>query len=386
MNQVKLFLACVCCLFLTSCTGLKNIQDLTYIVAIGMDFDVDKKEYTVYLQGLDFADVAKQEGGRPVEPAPIFLASATGETLNLAISKLYKVSEPPLFFGHTNVLLVTEKLVKHKFKELIEEIGRNRSLRPTLRVIVTKDPLEETLSTNALFSYPAVYTILFKKNSDELAQNEIRPMVLMDFLREFYEPMGVARIPTVKIDQNSWKAEKEYPVLYFDGYAIFQQQEYVTTLPFEDAQFINWLLEKSVTLDQKVEKDGELIAAVKLVSPKMKIKYDPGSLSPTFSIELAIQADLLEKIKDIPLDNLTKLIEDSLKKKITSLYSVGIQNKIDILNAGVKWYRKNPMKFQELKQSKTFYLDDHSLKDVKVNVQIIHSNNYKYDQRGNGGY
>ena len=359
---------------------------MTYIVAIGMDFDVDKKEYTVYLQGLDFADVAKQEGGRPVEPAPIFLASATGETLNLAISKLYKVSEPPLFFGHTNVLLVTEKLVKHKFKELIEEIGRNRSLRPTLRVIVTKDPLEETLSTNALFSYPAVYTILFKKNSDELAQNEIRPMVLMDFLREFYEPMGVARIPTVKIDQNSWKAEKEYPVLYFDGYAIFQQQEYVTTLPFEDAQFINWLLEKSVTLDQKVEKDGELIAAVKLVSPKMKIKYDPGSLSPTFSIELAIQADLLEKIKDIPLDNLTKLIEDSLKKKITSLYSVGIQNKIDILNAGVKWYRKNPMKFQELKQSKTFYLDDHSLKDVKVNVQIIHSNNYKYDQRGNGGY
>ena len=88
------------CLMFTGCSGLKNIQDLTYIVAIGLDYDEEKQEYTAYLQGLNFANVAKQEGAKPIEPIPIFIASASGETLNLAVSKLYKKSEPPVFFGH----------------------------------------------------------------------------------------------------------------------------------------------------------------------------------------------------------------------------------------------------------------------------------------------
>lgn len=386
MKHLFFILACVCCLFLTSCSGLKNIQDLTYVVALGMDYDEEKKEYTAYVQSLNFANVAKQEGGKPVEPVPIFIASATGETLNLAISKLYKKSEPPLFFGHTLTLVISESLAKNKFQEVMKEIGRNRSLRPTLRVIVTKEKMEDTLNTKALFNYPAVYTVLYKKDSGELAQDEIRPTILMYFLKDYYEPMGVAKLPTVKIDPDSWKADKDYPVLYFDGYAMFQQQKYMNELTFHDAFFINWLLEDKVTFDHKVQEDGQLIAAVRLSSPKMKIKYENNEHVPKFSIELSVQGDLLEKLKDIPLDKLTKIIENDLKKRVTSLYEVGLENNMDVLNSGVKWYRKHPKKFQELKKSQTFYLDQSSLNSVNVDVQVVHFNSYKYDQRGNGGY
>ncbi|MGD6969328.1 hypothetical protein ACQCVP_23255 [Rossellomorea vietnamensis] len=104
---------------------MKNIQDLTYIVSMGMDYDEENKEFKVYIQGLNFANVAKQEGSRPTEPVPIFIASATGETLNLAVSKLYKKSEPPLFFGHVVTLVLTESVMKEKFQEVMNEIGRN---------------------------------------------------------------------------------------------------------------------------------------------------------------------------------------------------------------------------------------------------------------------
>ncbi|WP_404458519.1 hypothetical protein [Sutcliffiella horikoshii] len=70
----------LCIFLLTGCGGIKNIQDLTYIVAIGMDYDEVEEEYIVYLQGLNFANVAKQEGGKPVEKIPSFVGTARGKT------------------------------------------------------------------------------------------------------------------------------------------------------------------------------------------------------------------------------------------------------------------------------------------------------------------
>ncbi|MFE8699886.1 Ger(x)C family spore germination protein [Cytobacillus sp. FJAT-54145] len=376
----------VCCLFLTGCAGLKNIQDLTYIVAIGMDFDEEKDEYTVYLQALNFANVAKQEGPRPTEPIPIFIATAKGETLNLAVSELYKKSEPPLFFGHVSTVLLSKRIVTHRFREVIEDIGRNRSLRPTLRVLTTEEDISEVFSIKALFNYPAVYTVLFKKNSIELSQDEIKPMTLMKFLRVYYEPMGLARLPTVRIDKKTWQADKNNPVLYLDGYSIFHNQQFVKDLSLNDSVFINWMLEDRVTLDQKVKKDQELLAVIKLATPEMKVNYEEGTDSPKFSIEVSANADVLEKIKDVPLQDLKQIIDSDLKKRITSLYQEGVDNKIDILNVGEKWYRQQPKKYAELKQTKEFYLDKDSLSNVKVDVKIFHFNSYKYDQRGNGGY
>ncbi|MEH7332087.1 Ger(x)C family spore germination protein, partial [Neobacillus drentensis] len=144
------------CILLTGCSGLKNIQDLNYIVAIGLDYDAEKGEYKAYLQALNFANVAKIEAGRPTEKVPAFVASATGETLNLAVRKLYKTSEPPLFFGHVITYVISNKLVTHKFNEVVPEIGRNRSLRHTLRLVVTEDNMNDIFNTQALFQYPEV--------------------------------------------------------------------------------------------------------------------------------------------------------------------------------------------------------------------------------------
>ena len=376
----SVILISVWCLMLSGCSGIKNIQDLTYIVSIGMDYDEEKGEFTVYLQGLNFLNVAKQEGGKSADPVPIFVAMAKGETLNLAVRKLYKVSEPPLYFGHVKTLVITNRIVQHKFQEVVEEIGKNRSIRPTLHVVTTDEEIEEVLNTNALFNYPAVYTVLFNKDAYEVAQNEIRPVALMNFLREYYEPMNAAKLPSVKIDKTSWKADKDYPVLYFDGYSVFQNRKYMKELAFEDSLFLNWLMEKYIAVDERVDVEGKLAAAVKLESPKLKIKYEEGSSSPKFSIDLSIRADLLEKVQDISMNRLTSLVEEEIKAKLRTLYLDGVENKIDYLNAGEKWFRMHPEKFAEIQKTGRFYLEEDSLTDIKVKVQIFNFNSYKYNQ------
>ncbi|MGI8386462.1 Ger(x)C family spore germination protein [Robertmurraya sp. P23] len=373
------FICIIGCLLLTSCSGLKNIQDLTYIVAIGLDYNEETKEYTAYLQGLNFASVAKQEGGKPTEPIPIFVASAKGETLNLAVSNLYKMSEPPLFFGHVKTLILTQAIVENKFNEVIKEIGRNRSLRPTLRIISTSEDMQDLLNVKALFNYPAVYTVLYKKNQYEIAQDEIRPTMLMFFLREFHEPMGMAKIPTVSIDKESWKADEPYPILYFSGYSVFQQQKYIQTFPFKDAVYLNWLREKHVALNQKVEEDGQLIAVLKLSTPKVQVLYEDNLSAPVFSLNISVEADLLEKLKEVPIKKVKDIIQKDVESKVTELYLNGVEKRLDVLNVGERWYRANPKKYQEIKTSNRFYLDKNSLKDVKVSVRILHYNSYKYE-------
>ncbi|MBT2720305.1 Ger(x)C family spore germination C-terminal domain-containing protein [Bacillus sp. ISL-46] len=97
-------------------------------------------------------------------------------------------------------------------------------------------------------------------------------------------------------------------------------------------------------------------------------------------------ADLVEKIKDIPLTKLEKLTEEEIKRKLTSIYKKGVENNTDLLNVGEKWYRKHPEQYRELKKSTGFYLDNESLKNLKVKVQIFHFNSYKYEPRINEGF
>ena len=131
-------------------------------------------------------------------------------------------------------------------------------------------------------------------------------------------------------------------------------------------------------------KREQLVAAIKLSTPKMKIKYVKGETAPKFSIEIFAPADLLEKIKDIPMKKLIELIEEDIKTKTITIYNDGLKNNTDILNVGEKWYRKHPHQYKKLQKTSNFYLDKDSLKNVKVEVQIFHFNSYKYEEKSFG--
>ncbi|MGG4169942.1 Ger(x)C family spore germination protein [Rossellomorea vietnamensis] len=379
-NKIIKLMILVSILALTGCTGSKNIQDLTYIVAIGLDYDETKDEYTAYIQGLNFANVAKQEGSRSTDPIPTFVGSAKGKTLNMAVSNLYKVSRPPLFFGHTKTLVLSRNLLKYKFREVLQDVGRNRSLRPSLELFVTDTDIEEIFSTKGLFDYPPVYTVLLTEEKSEGIQNDIDSTSLMHFLREYYEPMGTAMIPNIKIDHHSWYADQEVASLYLDAYSVFQDETLKGEISATDSMTVDWLQNKRNTLDYALEEGGEILSTFKLSAGKPKMKYEEdGANFPKFSLEVNVEAELLEKIKDIPFEELHAKLQHSLEEKVKKVYQNGIEKNMDLFDVGERWYRFHPVKYHELEKSEDrFYLSDSSLKQVKVKVEIKHFNAYRY--------
>ncbi|WP_064093574.1 Ger(x)C family spore germination protein [Rossellomorea aquimaris] len=381
-DKVSNLLIFILFLFLTGCTGSKNIQDLTYIVTIGIDYNEENEEYTAYLQGLNFANVAKQEGNKPSEPIPTFIGSAKGETLNLAVKKLYKASRPSLFFGHTKSLVVSKNVLKYKYKEVLEDIGRNRSLRPTLQVFTTDENIEEIFKVKGLFNYPPVYTVLLTEKTTESLKDEIGAVSLMEFLREYYEPMGSALIPIIKINNNYWQSDVPYPSLYLDGYSVFQHSEFKGDLSSKESIMVDWLFNKNTQLNYPLYHDGKLISTYSITSKKPKITYKKSETEfPNFSIEVHVQAELIEKIKDVPYEEAKKELEVALKKEINRVYSTGLDKGVDLLNVGKKWYRYHPNRYKDIEEAPYFYLKQDSLERVEVTAKITHFNAYRYGKK-----
>ncbi|MGR3764000.1 Ger(x)C family spore germination protein [Rossellomorea sp. NS-SX7] len=365
-------------LFLSGCSGIKNIQDLTYIVTIGMDYDPDDDEYTVYLQGLNFINVAKQET-RPTETVPTLVGTATGKTMNLAVSKLYRLSRPPLFFGHTKALVLSKNVMEYKFKEVLEDVGRNRSLRPNLLLFTTDQNINELLQTKGLFGYPPVYTVLLTEEHIEPSLDDIGPVSLMSFLRKYYEPMGSATIPILTVNRDAWVTDAPNPSLLLNGFSLFQSSSYKGTLPSKESIWVEWLLHKKSQIEYGLYMEDELTATFKLSSEKLKVKYNKKAAEPVFTLDVNVEAEMLEKLKEAPYKKVKSALEDSIKKEIQSVYNIGIEKKVDLLNLGEKYYRFRAGQYKELEDGKSFYLSKDSLEKINVNVSISHYNAYRYD-------
>ncbi|MEL3973507.1 Ger(x)C family spore germination protein [Rossellomorea oryzaecorticis] len=366
-------------LLLSGCTGIKNIQDLTYVVTIGMDYNPENDEYTVYLQGLNFINVAKQET-RPAETVPTLVGTATGKTMNLAVSKLYRLSRPPLFFGHTKALVLSKNVMEYKFKEVLEEVGRNRSLRPNLLLFTTDQNIKELLHTKGLFSYPPVYTVLLTEEHIETSQDDIGPVSLMSFLRKYHEPMGSAAIPILTINHEAWETDSPDPVLLLNGYSLFQSSSYRGSLPSKEAIWVDWLLHKRNQINYGLYMEDELTATFKLSSQKLKVEYSKDSTKPAFTLNVNVEAELLEKLEEIPYQKVKGSLEDSIKKEIQSVYDIGIEKKVDLLNVGEKYYRFKAGQYKGLKDRKSFYLSKDSLEKINVKVNLTHYNAYRFDK------
>ena len=80
----------------SGCWDNKEVQDINYITALGIDYKDNK--YIIYVQMLDFATIA--EAKKPNRKAPIWVGRGTGTTLTEALIDLYTSSQRRVSWGH----------------------------------------------------------------------------------------------------------------------------------------------------------------------------------------------------------------------------------------------------------------------------------------------
>ncbi|WP_442599907.1 Ger(x)C family spore germination protein [Neobacillus sp. D3-1R] len=372
-------------LLLTGCYGQKNIQDLTYVTAFGIDYDHTKEEIIVKALALDFSNVAKQEGAKSIPPPPEWIGEGRGKTVEEAISKLYEDSQPDLFLQHVKSIILTESAITHKFKEINESLGRSNFFRFSVYMFATNSSLDDIFKTKALFFYPQTFAVYIKPWKEEGESYVLSAKSFREFLSEYFEPVGATYLPSLEVSSKSWEQDnKKYPLVQINGAYFFENQKYRGHQPLHEIMGIRWLDEEKKKNTYILEEHTQKRTVVRVTTSNLNINIkDP--TQPLFEIQVKGSAEILENVNNLSEKEIKKKIEKLIHKEIKNTYLKGIEINSDVFRLGTSWfrfYKEDYLNFSKVNAGGS-YLNKDSLKKIKVTIHIRTSDNYKSKTHSN---
>ncbi|MED1864622.1 Ger(x)C family spore germination protein [Fictibacillus nanhaiensis] len=369
--NVKFFFSIsILCFLLTGCWGASGINEQLYIEALGVDYKDGK--YIVYTESAIFSSIAKQEGGgAQTADSPVLVGVAEGETLTMAFRKLEKSSQFPLYYGHVQVILLSERVIKEKLDEVISHLAHDPLIRFTSWIFGTSEEIHKVLVAKSLFKQAPTYKVLFHPDKMLQRNHAVNPLSMQMLLRDGNEPFGSTIIPNIKLVKGKWLEDKEKPTFPITGGGyVIEDMQAKGKLSYEKLRGLEWLSKREK--ENKLEVTaGNTVVEIEIKGYKIKLK-EPVKSELKYTIEVQAKAKIDENLNVVPRKELEKQIVELMKKDIKETYANGLSIKSDLYNLTRSTYRKSPSLV------KKYALERDSLDSVKVAVQIVHSGSQKY--------
>ncbi|MCM3706445.1 MULTISPECIES: Ger(x)C family spore germination protein [Cytobacillus] len=354
---------------LTGCWGRKDIQGQVYVTAVGIDYTED--EFTVYLQALNFGNIAKQEGASSIKAVPNTIAKAKGKTIQSAISKVERKSAYPLFFGHVETIILSENALKEQLKSVIEYIGQDHFLRYNSNFFGTKQSMKDILNSESFFNYSSLFTVLH--NPEELTHsNYILPVQKYNkFISTYYEPVGSYIVPEIMINDTHFTEGKDKKkIAAIMGGFVISNQQYKGYVPKEDLTGVKWTANEAVRIPLTLFDEK---ASVMITKPRKSVNVLEGT-RPAYELIVKGKAQLIQNEESLSIDEIEKELNKKVKRQIRKTLEKGGELQADLLNISEPAYRYylNTWSLHEIQS-----FDLSSVEKIKVDIMIEKSVNYK---------
>ncbi|MCG6182306.1 Ger(x)C family spore germination protein [Anoxybacillus sp. LAT_38] len=353
--------------FLSGCWNIKEIQDINYVTAIGIDLDEEKKEFIVFAQVLDFSNVAKLEGGFPEKSPPIWIGQRRGKTIQAAIDSLTKEAQQRLFWGHISAIILSEHVLKTHLKQAIDFVNRYREIRYNIWLFSTKESIDRIFQAKSFFKLSALSNILHEPNELYKQHSVIRPVRFFEYLADASPAKKTVYIPSLSLSTKTWKSDDQpQPLLKISG-AHFLINHYLQ----------GWLSESKLLgmrwLDRKMEKSSVIV--VEKEEPLASITIENLRISTKVKgdqifLHISGKGIMNEKIKSISLKEIKNKTENIISTEIWHTYRQGLKIHADVLNVN-EWIKKNKV------MGKPKIIFPYQLADVSVDIHIISTGKLK---------
>lgn len=374
--MVRISFSFLVILLLTSCnTDIKEIQNLNFATAIGVDYRDD--QYHIYVQMENFNNVAKTEGGDSSEPQ-VWVSETVGETFIAGFFKAYEAGQERILWAHVNAIVLSESAIEKGFNNIFDGITRYHEFRLTPWVYGTQLPIEEVLSTVGFYNQTSLDTVLHNPLRIHEQNSTIRPMQLHKLVREIFEPSFTTYIPSISIDTEQWKKSlTPEPKLKIDGAFFIQNSNFKGYFPYEQIKGIRWLTEDTERSFLLIPKDNDPQFLVAVSSPKPKIEVVSEKDPFQFNVSVRAEGVVSNRITNetLPITKMEEETNKMIENEIEQLYKLGIENKIDFLNLEHNIYRNYTKDWKRL--GKSLPLQEDNLREVTANVKLRHSGAFK---------
>ncbi|WP_165769146.1 Ger(x)C family spore germination protein [Virgibacillus profundi] len=369
MKQIrKLSIGILLLVSLTGCWDEKEIGEHNYATAIGIDYKEEK--YLLYVQMLDFSNVAKQEGQKQSEEAPLYIGKSSGATLQEAVNDLYKTSQQPFNWGQIGSIIYSEAVLKNGIEKVQQAIQRNGEFRYTPWMFGTRESIDELFGLTGFFHLPPLYTIMYQPEDIHGKYSYIKPLRMHKFISIYKDPGGTAILPSISIDKSAWKKagpeEKAKKTLKINGGFQINEGKYKDWMSYEELTGLRWVESKTENTTVKLVDEGNIIGNVEISSPSAKIKQVGEGDNAQFNIIIKATGILADLKEELPIETIEKLVTKQIEEDVKTTYQKGMEKQIDIYNLKHRLFL-NGMKPEELKE---YTLSEDSLNLISVDFLL----------------
>jgi spore germination protein KC len=370
----------LCVTVLSGCWSKKELTDLAFVIAVGIDKTKDGK-FAVTFQVVNPGNVAgaRQHGGDS-GGVPVSIYKATGDNLIEASRKASKKLSRLTYYAHTNLVVISEEVAKEGVDGLFDALERNSQFRATAMVVITRhhsaeDVLKILTPIDKIPANQIIKTLQFSEKIWGQTMNVDVGDVINDLASSGKAPIisGVEIVGSVQKGerQTSVQASEPDARLNVNGLAMFKDDKLVGWLNGKAARGVLWILDKieqtEITFEWKQKKEA---VAYKVVRAKTSVAAHMKKGKPSISIHIQAEGDIGETLVPVDFTNprqifaLEKKAEESIKKEVVKAVEEAKKAKTDIFGFGDVVYRSYPQQWKMMKSN----WSDRYFPQLEVNV------------------
>lgn len=375
-KSVLLWTACIL-IFLSGCWDLRYLDKLGVVLALGVDEDPSgKQKLQLTVQVVLPQNVAAESKGG-IGGTAVTTFTETGDTIFEAIRKMSAKTSRRLFFSHTQMLIIGEKMARKGIYPLVDLIERNPDIRTDISVLVTRGVRAEDLLqlTTQMESIPINQIhAMVETNQSAYAMNYV--VQVNDITRLSGEGKQQAVLPSMRIEGNKGVGNsnenvnsipaKAIPEL--STMAVFREGKLVDYLRPKESRGLSWLQNKVKSTVIKLgcpNSKGNLIVEIQGATVNHKVRRD-ASGKPVVQVNVRLTGS----IQEIMCTNVN-VTEEKVLNEIGTMASEAVK---DEMEATIRKLQKK-LKVDAIGWGKEIYLQQpHIWKRVEGDWESVFPN------------
>lgn len=365
-------------LFLPGCGGKREVEELIFVMGIGID--LGKKEGT-YLVTMQMAEPTIGGGGA----AELKNTTISVETpsLSFVTEKINEAFDKQPFPGTAKIIVIGEELARSGINEVLDYLQRFYQYRRTAYLLIARGEAKDILETKVRNEdIPALGLLGTIEGQNHLTVFPVTRLghYLTVLSREGQKPI----IPTVEEVEPGkhgfYYSDEEGKELLVHQAGIFEEGIMVAILTDQESKGYLWLNNEINSRFINAKGEGELLLSAWIVDGKTKFKVEEidGKMGIKFIINarLAIR-EILGQHKEMEAEewhNFLKENEPLFSKVIQEECEVAIakakNTQLDFIGIGRKIEIKNPKYWRQIRENwKEEIVNFPVAYDVKVKIE-----------------
>ena len=373
--KYKILFISIICFFLCGCGNYNELNKLSIVTGVGFDKDGDNYKLSFLIANSPKAQTSSKEG-----EAQTTVYTGTGKSISEAAKDIDKKSPKKLYFGHINVVIISESISKDGFLEIADWLIRNPQTRKKFYLLQAKDTssLNVLKIISPLESFPAqgIATLIeSNQESKSIATSITYSNFIGDLLKEGID----AVLPSITVEGDAEEGSKQENLettepetyLKLGPLAIFNGDKLKGFTTDIQSQSINILKNESKEINYIVNYDNNDLT---IDSSEVKAKI---TLKDTSHIEINVSGTgniyNINSNTDISNYKEIKKIEEtwnkSLKQDLQEVINImKYEYQSDIFGFGNLIYQNHPKVWEKIKDdwNEKYFPNLH----IKINVNM----------------